>query len=137
MSIRRTISLIVGLLMVLSTIPVTAARVECGMEMGDESSECRCCCQTTPGGNADDDACAAASPESVSCCQTEASESAPRSLPATRSASVELALTVAIPGANPLACPPSCGRSTSLDDIPDAIAAERQHSYLHVSSFLI
>lgn len=73
----------------------------------------------------------------ITCCDLEASSPLPSTLPATRAASTEMSPVLAIMATLALGDCSLAVPTAHPIDLPDVIAAERQHTYLHVSSFLI
>jgi hypothetical protein len=135
MSLRRTISLILGLLLVLVTIPASAFDGSCAMDMDAEAGACSCCGDHNAPVSSES-GCTTASASTISCCENVPPSSPPRSLPATRLSGSQV-LPVLIASFVLAADRPVVEPLLHIDDMPDVVAAERQHTYLHVSSFLI
>lgn len=120
------------LVMVLATVPARAFERACAMDM--ESAGGCCCCGGEREAPEGDRGCAMPASASLACCEQSATIPSQSSLPASGAACQEL--QVAIASVVPLDRP-VVTRSRRIEAQPDVIAAERQRTYLHVSSFLI
>jgi hypothetical protein len=127
--------LILGLLMALATIPMSASEGACDMEMEALSGGCSCC-DDEGRPSSEPSSCATRSASTVSCCESMPLSPSAQSFPATRSTGSEI-LPVLIGSYLLVVDRPVIEPSIHVEGIPDVVAAERQHTYLHVSSFLI
>ena len=136
MPTHRTISLLLALLILVASTPLPAVADGCDMAVR-QMQGCSCCGSDSSESSSSDSSCPSDGAATIDCCDVAQVPVAPTALPAQRGASVDvMPLLVSVVSAlMPAAA--KIVRSATLLDMPDVLAAQRQQTYLRISTFLI